>query len=176
MSVLARLRTRLRRDAPPAAVVRALDRDDRLLAWATTADGGVVVASRAALRLPDGRALPWHRIDKAVWRDAALTLTESVEVAPGVAESLPPLLVPLDVARDLPSVVRSRVTRSVAFTSYDRLPGGSAVRVVARRVAGQDGLDWSLRFDHPDARHDPGALAAAEQLLAAARTDMTLPE
>jgi hypothetical protein len=175
VSVLDRIRTRLRRDAPPPEVVQALDRDDRLLAWATTADG-VVVASRAGLRLPDSRVLPWHRIDKAVWRDAALTLTESGEVAPGIAEALPPLVVPLAEPRDLPSVVRSRVTRSVAFTSYDRLPGGRGVRVVARRVAGQDGLDWSLRFDDPNDRHDPGALAAAEQLLAAARTDMTLPE
>lgn len=176
MSVFHRIAGRLRREAPPPAALGWLAPGDRLLAWATTPDRGVVVATRNCLRLPDGRQLAWHLIDKAVWRDSVLTLTEAVDIGPGVAENLPPVVVPLADPRDLPVVVRTRVTRSVAYTAHHRLPGGGGVRVVARRVVGQDGLTWSVRYDGAGDRHDPGAEAAAEQLLSAARTSMTPSE
>ncbi len=176
MSNFSRLRTRVRGELTPPEVRRGLLADDRLVAWATTPDGAFVVASRTGLRLPDGRLLGWDHIDKAVWQALSLALTEAVEVAPGIAEDLPPVTLTLADPRDLPAAVRERVTHSVAFTAHNRLPGGSGVRVVGRRVAGQDGLAWSVRYDDPGQRLDAGSQAAAEQMLAAARASMTLAE
>jgi len=42
--------------------------------------------------------------------------------------------------------VRTRVTRSVAYTAHHPLPVGG-VRVVGRRVSGVDGLSWAVRYD-----------------------------
>jgi hypothetical protein len=164
---------RLRRDRPPPEVSGDLDPDDRLLAWAEPAGGGYLVAGRLGIRLPGGRLVPWHTIDKAVWRDNELTVTESAEVAPGVLEPLPPAVLQLADPRNVPEVVRSRVTKSVAYTSRHGLPGGGSVRIVARRVPRQDGLTWSMRFDPPGDRDDPAARAAADQLLADARANAT---
>lgn len=164
---------RFRRRRPPPEALRGLAPADRLLAWGLTADQAVVAASVRGLRLPGGRLLAWHGIDKAAWRSPDLTLTEAVEVAPGVAESRPPVVLVLADPGDLPAVVRSRVTGSVAYTAHHRLPAGGGVRVVARRIAGQDGLAWSLRYDDAVDGHDAGSQAAAEQLLAAARASLT---
>jgi hypothetical protein len=160
---------RWRRDRPPAEVASGLGPGDRLLAWAVAAGGGFVVAARSGLRLPGGRAMPWHTIDKAVWRAGELTVTEAASVAPGVLAALPPVVLALVEPRNLPGVVRSRVTRSIAYTSYHRLPGDGGVRIVARRVTGQDGLSWSMRFDHRTDGDDPAVRAAADQLVAEAR-------
>jgi len=165
---------RLRGDRPPAEASGALDAGDRLLAWTRTDDGGLIAASVRGLRLADGRLLPWHTIDKAVWTSPVLSVTEAAEVAPGVAEAQPACGLRLAEPRDLPAVVRSRVTRSVAYSAHHGLPGSGGVRVVGRRVAGQDGLDWSVRYDDPADRHNPGAWAAAEQLLAAARASLAV--
>ena len=160
-----RLLDRLRRDRPPPEAVSELDPDDRLLSWAIAPDG-VVVASRRGVRLPDRRFVPWHRIDKAVWRDGVLTLTEAVEVEPGVMEAGTPQRVSLTEPRDLPVVVRTRVTRTVVSTTLHPLPAGGAIRVVARRVPGRDGLEWSLRYEAGADRTDPHVRAAGERLLA----------
>jgi hypothetical protein len=47
---------------------------------------------------------------------------------------------------EVPEQVRTRVTRSVAYTSHHPLPVGG-VRVVGRRVSGVDGLSWAVRYD-----------------------------
>lgn len=161
-----KLLEKLRRSRPPLDVTAAIDPSDRLLSWASV-DDGFVVASRRGLLLPDGRFVPWHRIDKAAWRDAVLTLTEAVEVEPGVMQALPPVTVAIAEPRNLPSTIQTRVTQSVAHTSRHVLPeSGGAVRVVARRVAGEDGLQWSLRYESGADRGDPVVRQAAEQLLA----------
>ncbi len=170
-----KLLERLRRDRPPTDVTAGLAQNDRLLSWATT-DAGFVVASRRGLRLPDDRFLAWHRIDKAVWRDGALALTEAVEVDPGVLEAQEPVTIVLTDVRNLPAVVQTRVTQSVAHSSRHTLPSGGAVRVVARRVVGQDGLEWSLRYESGADRTDPQDRAAAEQLLAETRAASTPAE
>jgi len=169
---------RLRRDRPPPEVAHDLTVDDRLLAWAVASSGGgaFVAASRLGLRLPDGKLVPWHTIDKAAWRAGQMTLTVADEVSDGVLEPLPPVTVSLAEPRDLPAVVRSRVTRSIAYTAIHLLPGGGHVRVVARRVPGQDGLSWSLRFDRRSDSDDPAARAAADQLLAEARANFSAAE
>lgn len=172
-----RLLDRLRRDRPPPEVAGGIAPDDRLLAWADVSDdGGFVVAGRLGLRLPDGRLVAWHTIDKAAWHAGQMTLTVADEVSEGVLEALPPVTFSLTSPRDLPAVVRGRVTRSVAYTSSHAMPGGGHVRVVARRVPGHDGLSWSLRFDPRTDKDDPAVRAAADQLLADARASFPATE
>lgn len=159
---------KLRRERPPDEVTSALHADDRLLTWSAS-DEGFIVATRRGMHLNDGRFLPWHRVDKAVWRDGVLSLTEAVEVAPGVMEALPPVSVPLAQPRNLPTVIQTRVTQSVAHTVRHTLPGGGAVRIVGRRIVGKDGLDWSLRYEGAADRKDAATQATAEQLLSETR-------
>jgi hypothetical protein len=59
------------------------------------------------------------------------------------------------------------VTRSVAFTAHHPVPGGG-VRVVARRVAGADGLVWHVRYDDGTDLADPAVAAATAELVAEA--------
>ncbi|MGB9378802.1 MAG: hypothetical protein WCB04_14960 [Mycobacteriales bacterium] len=168
---------KLRRDRPPAGATASLDADDRLLSWASTT-GGYVVASRRGLRLPGERFVPWHRVDKAVWRDGVLQIIEAVQDEPGVMRALAPATYELAEPRNLPSVVQARVTQSVASTSRHPLPGrdAGAIRVVARRVAGQDGLDWSVRYESGADGGDPEVRRAAERLLAEVRAASTPAE
>ncbi len=169
------LLNRLRRDRPPAEVLSDLPHDDRLVSWATAAEG-TVVATRRGLRLPGGRVLPWHRIDKAVWRDGVLAVTEAVDVSPDVMEARSPIMLRLTEPRDLPAKVRTRVTQSISYSSHHPLPGGRGVRVVARRIPGQDGLHWSLRYDAGTDQDDDSVRTAAAELLEQVRTDATAPE
>ncbi|TQS40020.1 hypothetical protein [Cryptosporangium phraense] len=171
MKLLDRL---FRRDVPP--VMPPLEDDDRVVAWANTAEA-VAVASVRALWLPalkgsDGeewQRLGWAEIHKAAWRDGALVVTPGVEIEPGVVADGRVRRLRLPEPRDLPNEVRTRVTRSVAYTQHHDLATGGGVRVLARSVPGRDGLTWQLRFDNPSDRELPAARAEAEGLLAEAR-------
>lgn len=162
----------LRRQRPPAEATARLDRDERVLAWATTAAGTIVVATHLGLWLPgdDGpRRIPWHEIDKASWREGVLAIVRAVEVEPGIVEDAAPVHWEIAEARGLPGAVHERVTRSVAVTEHHDLPGGHGVRIAGRRVTAQDGLSWLARFDHASSRHDAAAHTRAAELLEAAR-------
>ncbi|MGV9979041.1 hypothetical protein ACWDUH_15300 [Micromonospora wenchangensis] len=137
------------------------------------AGDGVLVATNLGLWLP-GRAerLGWHDILKAVWSGRELTVTPAATaaerdgylvVADGPAETY--LL--LDPG-DLPHQVRARVTRSVAYTQQHPVPGGSG-RIAARRVAGADGLTWTVRYDPGTPVDADEVRAETDQLVAAAR-------
>jgi hypothetical protein len=143
---------------------------ERVLAWARLGAGSAVVATNLGLFLPgSGARLGWHEIHKATWDGKELTV-----VAAGLVErreeyavvaNLPPVsVVPADPG-DLPQVVRTRVTRSVALSSHHRVPGGG-VRVVARRVPGVDGLAWTVRYDDATGRRGPGVAEATAELVA----------
>jgi hypothetical protein len=148
--------------------------DERVLAWSMTEAGErVVVVTNHGLWLP-GHAdrLGWHDVHKAVWsgRELAITPAQQVTerigyrvVADGPVESFL-LLDPGDV----PEQVRTRVTRSVAYTSHHPL-GGGGVRVAARRVTGVDGLTWTVRYDPGTPADDPGVVEQTGALVAAAR-------
>jgi len=73
----------------------------------------------------------------------------------------------------VPDQVRTRVTRSVAYTVYHRLQVGG-VRVVGRRVSGADGLSWSVRYDAGTPVNAEPVVAATDELVGAAR-DATAP-
>ncbi|MGC4874760.1 hypothetical protein ACLQ26_00630 [Micromonospora sp. DT43] len=157
-------------DRPPLAA------DERVLAWSAAGNGegdGVVVASNLGLWLPGrGQRICWHDVLKAVWSGRELTVTPAetvVErdgytvVVDGPAETY--LL--LDPG-ELPHQVRARVTRSVAYTERHQVPGGAA-RVAARRVAGVDGLTWTVRLDPGTPADDAAVLDETDRLVAAAR-------
>ncbi|MDP9791618.1 hypothetical protein J2S43_000130 [Catenuloplanes nepalensis] len=159
-----------RGNQPPAAQRPALDRDERILTWASTSTEGVVVATNRGLRLPGRDRLGWHEILKAVWSGRELTV-----IAGRVAEERDGYTVVVDEPAistlllepgHVPHQVQVRVTKSVAITHHHDLPGGGA-RVAARRVSGVDGLRWTVRYD-------PGTPPDAERvdaLVARARAD-----
>jgi hypothetical protein len=164
---------------PPAEATAALDRDERVLAWATTPDGDTVVATQLGLWLPEpdrpAARIRWHLIDKATWRDGTLTLITADDPGDGVLVELPPRTVRLAEPRDLPPTVRTRVERSIGYTRHHRLAPEGGVRVVGRRVAGLDGLSWQLVFDPDTDRNDPLLRVQADRLLAVARAETGTP-
>jgi hypothetical protein len=182
----------LRKRKLPADRRPPLERDERIVAWAEAADveaagNGVVVATNRGLFLPRlGSRLGWHEINKAVWsgRELVVTPAEVVEEKDGykVVADLPTVSHLLLDPGELPHQIRTRVTRSVAYTSYYPVPthhpaapprhdvGG--VRVVARRVGGVNGLAWTVRYD-PGTDADSAAVRElTAQLVAQARSEI----
>ncbi|MDZ5443882.1 hypothetical protein U2F26_14230 [Micromonospora sp. 4G57] len=157
-------------DRPPLAT------DERVLAWAAAGNGegdGVLVASNLGLWLPGrGHRLGWHEILKAIWSGRELTVTPAEQVTERdgyqvVADCPAETYLLLDPG-DLPHQVRARVTRSVAYTAHHELPGGAG-RIAARRVAGVDGLTWTVRYDPGTPADDETVAAETDRLVAAAR-------
>ncbi|WP_305788738.1 hypothetical protein [Symbioplanes lichenis] len=161
-----------RRPKLPADKRPPLTSEERVLAWAALAGEQVVVATNRGLWLPGG-FLGWHEIHKATWSGRELHVTPAV-----VAEERPGYDVLVDgpvtgylllEPGELPDHVRTRVTRSVAYTSHHPLPPNGGVRVVARRVSGVDGLSWSVRYDARTATDAEPVVEATDQLVASAR-------
>lgn len=129
----------------------ALERDERILAWAESTGDGAVVATNRGLWLPGLHRLGWHEIHKAVWSGRELVVTPAAVMQEhdgyAVVADQPLLSYLLLDPGDVPHQVRARVTRSVAYTEHHRLPDGGGVRIVARRVSGVDGLTWTVRYD-----------------------------
>jgi hypothetical protein len=154
-------------EKPPAEAVARLDKDERVVSWAP-APGGAVVAT----------PLPWHLIDKATWRSDVLTVIPAVDPGDGVLVEQPPKSARLERPRDIPQTVRVRVEKAIAFTRHHPLPGAEGtggrrgVRVVGRRVPGQDGVSWQLVFDAGVDRDDPAVRAAAAAYLNQARAEL----
>ncbi|MFG1609306.1 hypothetical protein [Actinoplanes sp. NPDC049265] len=139
-----------RRPKLPAALRPALEPDERVLAWAAITDDAALVATNRGLWLPERGRLGWHEIHKAAWsgRELRVIPAEVAEVRDdyAVLVDAPPVTFLLLEPGELPDQVRTRVTRSVAYTTHHPLsPGG--VRVVGRRVSGVDGLSWAVRYD-----------------------------
>jgi hypothetical protein len=170
----------MRRRRLPAEARPGLDRDERVLAWATAAtDGdeatatpeGVVIVTTRGVWLPGHQRLGWHEVHKATWTGSRLTVTPSRWVADGdgyaVMADGTPVVVGLTDSDGVPAEVRDRVTRSVAYTAHHPLPGGG-VRVVARRVPGVNGVTWHVRYDDGTDAADPAVVAATATLVAGA--------
>ena len=166
-----------RRPRPPAEAVASLDRDERVVSWASTPDGGTVVATPLGVWLPGpagAERIAWHLVDKAIWRDGTLTLIAATDAGDGVLTEQPARSVRLSVPHDLPQAVRARVERSIAFTRHHRLPSGGGVRVVGRRAPGADGLTWQIVFDPGVDSGDPDVRAVAAGLVDRARAEVGL--
>ena len=166
-----------RRPKLPAALRPALDSDERVLAWAAAGEDQAVVATNRGVLLPDRGRLGWHQIHKATWSGRELRITPAevaVERARYTVQVDAPVLTYLLLdPGDLPDQVRTRVTRSVAYTAHHPLPVGG-VRVVGRRVSGADGLTWSVRYDTGTPVDAEPIVAATDELVGAAQ-DATAP-
>ncbi|MFC4529256.1 hypothetical protein [Sphaerisporangium dianthi] len=150
------------RSLPPEAGV-TLEAGERVLVHARTPDGGFVVATDRALRLPAGVVMPWYRIDRALWDEQGLLVVGTDGARRRV--ELP------DPGR-LPEAVRERVTSSILVNRHVRLGDRGGVRLVARRVPGQETADWEFVFDAGLDPADPGLRAAAEQALEQLRRNL----
>ena len=167
-----------KRETPPPEAVARLDKDERVVSWAP-APGGAVVATQLGLWLPGvPDRLPWHLIDKATWRSDVLTIIPAVDSGDGVLIEQPPRSVRLEQPRDIPQTVRVRVEKAIAFTRHHPLTEGSGVRrgvrVVGRRVPGEDGVSWQMVFDAGIDRDDPTVRAAASAYVDQARAELGL--
>jgi len=161
-----------RRDTPPSDALARLDPDERVVSWADTASGGVVLATPRGLWWPAGespRLIGWQQVSKAVWRDGVLAVTEAEIVDDLLLVERRTVSVALSVPRDLPPTVRKRVEANIVSSELAPVPGGSA-RFVARRIPGEDGVRWWARLEAgtPDTDQVRSAVAAR---LASLRAD-----
>jgi hypothetical protein len=170
-----------RRAKLPADRRPALDPDERVLAWAWVGSdpgGPVAVATTLGLWLPDRARLGWHEIHKAAWsgRELRITPAEVAQVREdyAVLVDAPVLTCLLLEPGELPDQVRTRVTRSVAYTSHHPLPAGG-VRIVGRRVAGVDGLSWAVRYDAGTPVDAEPVVQVTGELVTAAQTAAAPP-
>ena len=154
-----------RRPVPPAVKAVTLPPGERRLAWALSTAGGPVLATDAARGLVDGPRLPWPGVERASWQRPRLTGLE-VETVEGTGARH---VLELEDDGDLPEVVRTRVTASVAWSSHARLTPHGGVRIVGRRRPGIEVLDWQLVYDPGTDLTDPLVRAQAEELLEGAR-------
>lgn len=160
---------------PPEAVAAAVGPDEDVLAWGALRGGGWLAATSVGLRtvgVLDAAVLPWHQVGHARWTAAgaggSFAVTPLAEVEPGVQARTTPTRYVLDSAGELPAVVRRRVDQTVVASQRHPLPAGGGVLLVARRVPGQAGREWSVVFDDDAARDDPEARRVARERLAAA--------
>ncbi len=176
----------------PAQLKAKFERDERVVASASTVDSkgvdssravfagadsagavsaGAVVVTTRGLWLPGRDRLGWHQIHKATWAGSRLTVIPASPVSESdgylVMTDDDPVVVNLVNPADVPAEIRERVTRSVAYTAHHPLPGGG-VRVVARRVPGINGLTWHVRYDEGTDSTDPQVVAATGELVAEA--------
>jgi hypothetical protein len=155
-----------RRDAPPADVLARLPKDERVVAWADTASGDVVVATPTGLWWPDPdghRLIGWQYIDKATWRERLLVVVEAEVVEDILLVDRDPVAAELAVPRDLPPTIRKRVEANVVRSEIGAVSGGAA-RFVARRIPGTDGLAWWARLEPGTPDSEPVRSAVAARL------------
>jgi hypothetical protein len=139
-----------RRDGAPR--LEGFAPDERVVSWADTPDGDAVIATTHGLWWPaagdtaETRRIAWQHIDKATWRDGALTVIEADVLDDELLIDRAPVSRTLSAPRDLPPTVRKRVEANIARNELVTVPGG-AVRFVARRVPGVDGLAWWARLE-----------------------------
>jgi hypothetical protein len=168
-----------RRPKLPTAMRPALAREERVLAWAQVGDDQALVATNYGLWLPEGRKLGWQEIHKAAWsgRELRITPAEVAEKREGytVLVDGPVVVVLLLDPGELPDQVRTRVTRSVAYTTHHPMQAGG-VRVVGRRVPGQNGLSWAVRYDSGTPVSLPAVIEYTDELIAAARAVTAPPD
>jgi hypothetical protein len=182
VSLLDNVKRRFARPPEPVrtAVLASTDPDERVLAWGTLVrDGGWLVATSRGLRVvppevtsvEDAEVLPWHQIGSAKWLATSdgggrFEVVRLTEVEPGVQARQPEFRHVLSDAGDLPAVVRRRVDETVVASQRSPLPGGGGVLLVARRIPGQPGREWTVVFDDDAQRSDPDAREVARQKLA----------
>lgn len=154
---------KLRKPVPDA--VRAV-RGERL-GWAVTEDGVALVATPTALRIGD-EELPWVQVERVSWQPPTLTITEVAEVE---GRGRVRAFAVTDDHR-LAEAIRARVTSSIGWTDVRRLEPSGKVRLVARRIPGQDALLWQVvHLDGTDPA-DPVVRQQVQALVASLRATL----
>ena len=141
-------------------VVKAVATGERRLAWALTTEGAPLVATPTGL-YDGGEPLPWVQVEKVSWQPPHLSVTEGALV-----EGTGPRH-DWELAEDahLAEVVRAQVTSSIGWSDRRRLASGGALRVVGRRVPGEDALLWQVVYLEGADPDDPLNRAEAERLV-----------
>lgn len=155
----------MRRRVPPA--VAALELTERRLAWGVTADGVALVATPSALQV-GAQLLAWTQIERVSWQPPTLSILEVAEVeGAGTRHAWT-----IEQEHRLAEVVRTQVTSSVGWSDIRRLQPAGKVRVVGRRVPGEDALLWQLVFVEGTDAGDPRLREQAEAHVAALRASL----
>jgi hypothetical protein len=142
---------------------------ERVLASARLSDGTWVAATPRALLLP-GRRIDWVTVAHAEWSDEDDALRVDQMHGP---EGLPERhRLILDDPGRLPEVLRERVTSSIVASRHIPVTGRTGVRVVARRVPGQDELVWQVVVDRELDPADQRVQAAGETGIRALRREL----
>ena len=168
------------RRRPPIRV----ERGERLLAHATTAEGDVVGGTRdalyavrrlgTALALEETIRIPWEDVQSADWDQEAEVL-RVIEVGSWGAVR-PEHAFRLQEPALLLQLVRERVTASVVLQRHVAINGARGVRVIARRAPrGDRPVQWVYEYDEGVDPDDPAVQRAAEAALVAARVDLGTP-
>ena len=153
------------RERPPIEVGAG----ERLLAWATTAQGPVG-GTRDALYLPGAR-VPWERVQATDWDRDTSVLRVSEVGSWGVVR--PEHVLEVVEPGRLLELVRERVTASVVLQRHVALEGRRGVRVIARRATtGDRELTWLFEYDEGIDPDDPFVEHAAQEALAAAQGEI----
>ena len=168
-----------RRPKLPASLRPALDPDERVVAWAAIGDDRALVATNRGLWVPERGRLGWHEIHKAAWSGRELRITPAEVAGERVGYTVladgPEISYLVLDPGELPDQVRTRVTRSVAYTMHYPLPVGG-VRVVGRRISGQDGLSWAVRYDAGTPVDAEPVVQMTEEMVVAGRIATAPPE
>jgi hypothetical protein len=159
-----------------AAVDSAGDGEERILAWGVLdRDEGWLVATSRGLRTIDAAGgaqelLSWHEVALARWTARApggnFQVIPLAEVEPGVQTRQPDRRFVLVDAGELPATVRRRVDETVVASQRAPLPNGGGALLVARRIPGRPGREWTVVFDTDADRADPEAREVARLKLA----------
>jgi hypothetical protein len=142
---------------------------ERLLAVARLVDGSWVAATPGALVLP-GRRVDWVTVAHAEWSDERSQLRiDQLRTAAAEAETH---RLDLDEPGRVPEIVRDRVTSSIVASRHAAIEGKAGVRVVARRVPGEDELRWQVVVDRGLSLADPRVQAASENAVRDLRREL----
>jgi hypothetical protein len=149
------------------AAVKAVAPLERRLAWGVAVDGTPLVATPTALYAGDWH-LPWTQVERAGWQPPLLTVREVALVEGSGARHE----WELEQDHHLAEVVRAQVTSSIGWSDRRRLPTTGALRVVGRRVPGEDALLWQVVYLEGADPTDPVNRAQAEELVAGLRATL----
>ena len=142
---------------------------ERVLAWARTADGVLVLGTARAVFVGDV-PIPWEQVEAADWdRDTSLLRISEVGHwgQPRAVYELS-----IDEPGRLLEMLRERVTASVVLQRHVPITDRRGVRVIARRAPSGGPLQWLYEYDEGIDPDDPVVRLAAEQALASARDDV----
>ncbi len=141
---------------------------ERILAWADDGADRPVVATETALHLqrvpPEYARFGWEQIERASYEAGMLTVVLGDSLGGAT------LRIPVGEERQLPVVVRDRVTASVVVDRFVALSGDAGVRIVGRRAV-DGGVTWRSVLD-PVLTTDDASIAASEEALAEVRAEV----